>query len=502
MLCRARWIIEMSGVVFVGILACQGKQRPFGSVASDGGTESEVGSLQTNDALPQPGAPLPSTYVEDAGIAVASNCMPGAVGSCGRIYGSKGLCGERVLTCLADGSWPNPDSCGAGLALAEICDVNGSDENCDGRSNEGCPCIPGDTNTCGSVYASVGACANRSIICGPDAEWPELSNCTPVLAEACDSEEIDEDCDGQVNEGCACVFGESSTCLLIHASSGVCAARSLTCAPGGTWPGPEECVAQAAELCRQDAADENCDGRINEAPTCGPFVSLASTWDNACGVSSDGSVWCWGENGQGQLGDGTLTDRPLPTLVPSLSSVVQVVGQAASMCALLGDGTVRCWGQNFDGVLGDGTTVNRLTPVEVLSVADATSITMAGDACALLRNGTVKCWGAAAANGSPVAVELPELSDVESLGIGGMSAHTCAVQAGSGDVYCWGYNFYGQVGDGTTIDRFRQPVKVVGVTGARMVATGSNNTCVVLRDGTARCWGFGYGLGDGVTTNS
>jgi len=88
-------------------------------------------------------------------------------------------------------------------------------------------------------------------------------------------------------------------------------------------------------------------------------------YTHTCALKQDGTVWCWGDNHSGKLGDGTTTDRYTPVLVQNLSGVVQVTGGYAHTCALKGDGTVWCWGQNYYGQLGDGTTTQRLTPVQV-----------------------------------------------------------------------------------------------------------------------------------------
>jgi len=171
------------------------------------------------------------------------------------------------------------------------------------------------------------------------------------------------------------------------------------------------------------------------------------------------SVWAWGWNGAGQLGDGTTSDRPRPVKVPNLSDVVGVSAGGYHTLALKGDGTVWAWGWNGVGQLGDGTTVNRPAPVRVPGLSGVVAIS-AGTfhSLALLGDGTVRAWGwnyfgqlgddTTVDRSSPVAV--PNLRSVMSIAGGGM--HSLA-STDNGHVFAWGYNALGQLGDQTTRDR-------------------------------------------------
>ncbi|MEI8255772.1 MAG: hypothetical protein WCJ30_08880, partial [Deltaproteobacteria bacterium] len=115
---------------------------------------------------------------------------------------------------------------------------------------------------------------------------------------------------------------------------------------------------------------------------------------HTCARMSDGTVRCWGFNGSGQLGDGTVIPRASPAAVPGLSSAASVAAGGGHTCAVLADATVRCWGANRYGQLGDGTTQDRPTPVAVRGLADVAALALGTEhSCARLRDGTVRCWG-------------------------------------------------------------------------------------------------------------
>ena len=116
---------------------------------------------------------------------------------------------------------------------------------------------------------------------------------------------------------------------------------------------------------------------------------------HSCGLFVGGTVSCWGEDHHGQVGDGTLSDHiDSPVRVLPLADVVEISAGTFHSCARLRDGTVRCWGQNDNGQLGDGTTTQRTTPVAVMGLTDVAEIA-AGDlhTCARLNSGGVRCWG-------------------------------------------------------------------------------------------------------------
>lgn len=235
-------------------------------------------------------------------------------------------------------------------------------------------------------------------------------------------------------------------------------------------------------------------------------TDLALGFGHTCRVTSDKKVQCWGFNNNGQLGDGTYSDRLSPVTVTGLSSVAAVaVGQSHS-CALIEDGTVWCWGNNDSGQLGNGTSGGWLNaPVQVTGLTQASAITAAGlHTCALLSTGTVQCWGANQVGQLGDGTTTQRLTPVDVQGLSNVTAiaangsHTCAVVQG-GAMYCWGLGAYGQIGDGTNANRVT-PVQVPGLTNVAAISLGASHTCALLADGGVRCWGYNYAgeVGDGT----
>jgi PKD repeat protein len=222
-----------------------------------------------------------------------------------------------------------------------------------------------------------------------------------------------------------------------------------------------------------------------------------------------GSPWAWGFNSSGQVGDGTTTDRLSPVSVSGLSNVAAFEGGEAFTLALKSDGTVAAWGNNFFGQLGDGTYSNSLTPVSVSGLTGITSIAAgANHALARRNDGTVWAWGyntyGQLGNGtvnSNVPIQTTGLSGMTAVGAG--ANHSVALKS-DGTVWAWGYNYYGQLGNGTSGSGTNSnvPGQVSGLSNVTAISAGYYFNLALKGDGTVWAWGYNYNgqLGDGTTT--
>jgi alpha-tubulin suppressor-like RCC1 family protein len=232
-------------------------------------------------------------------------------------------------------------------------------------------------------------------------------------------------------------------------------------------------------------------------------ISVSAGANNlSLAIKSDGSLWAWGFNNNGQLGDGTTVAKTTPVKIMDAVAFVSAGASGyGSVMAIKTDGSLWAWGRNSSGVLGDGTTENRLLPVkimdEVASVSHSSSHTMA-----IKTDGTLWAWGNNNSGQLGDGTTETRTTPVNVMdGVTSVSARAACTMVIKTDGSLWacGSNYNGQVGDGTTTDR-HTPVKVMD--GAQSVSIGHNHVLAVKTDGSLWAWGdnvFGQ-LGDGKST--
>ena len=244
-------------------------------------------------------------------------------------------------------------------------------------------------------------------------------------------------------------------------------------------------------------------------------TSISLGHQHTCAVLDNGSAYCWGDNGFGQLGDGTGSDTSSPVHVnlPSGTEVISVSSGDYHSCAVMRSGTAYCWGHNFAGQFGVGNNLTYFyTPVEV-DIPNGLTIssidTRYGSTCGIFNDSSLYCWGtnwygAIGNNGvvgqgqySPSLVALPDNNSAKSVSVGQYGG--CALLI-DGSVYCWGLGTQGQLGNGN-MSNSNIPVEVDIPIGryATSIDNGLNHACAILDNLSIYCWGDNeHGqLGDG-----
>ena len=242
------------------------------------------------------------------------------------------------------------------------------------------------------------------------------------------------------------VAGVDDALEITAGSNHACARR-----PGaGVW-----CWGQAMDVGNGSATNDSTPVPIPvQVSNLDDAVEISAGWNHTCARRADGTIACWGLNGDGatgygQLGDGTLDDASTPVGVVGIDDAIAVGAGGWTTCAVRADRSVWCWGYGERGGLGDANSVNGAVPVQVVGIDNATSVTVGGwHSCARLTTGEVRCWGANSWGGS-----------------------------------------VGQLGDGTSIDR-STPVTVQGLTNAAQIDAGWIVSYAAGEDG--RLWGWGW----------
>ena len=244
------------------------------------------------------------------------------------------------------------------------------------------------------------------------------------------------------------------------------------------------------------------------------IVDFALGYEHTCALAKQNkssSVWCWGHNNYGQLGlggtpSGSVEQITVPTLV-NLKNVIDISAGSNFTCALANSGKVFCWGTQLWTNRKVSKTIPawvKHKPTQVKNLKDVAKITTGGNsACALSNSGEVYCWGENILGqlgnskkefyAATTKVDIPKAKSV-ALSIG----HGCALLR-SGKVSCWGVNSGGEVGTDSYFEvnlwNVEKPRVVVGLTSVKSVFVGNGNTCAIIQSGKVKCFGWSGGIG-------
>jgi alpha-tubulin suppressor-like RCC1 family protein len=260
---------------------------------------------------------------------------------------------------------------------------------------------------------------------------------------------------------------------------------------------PKDTAAASVNAPPAAQASDSAHSTASAAPT---SVTLpAVSGEHTCALTgANGDVKCWGRNVIGQLGAGDTSPHLTPASVTKMHDVTSLATGLLHSCAVVAGGEVYCWGSNRYAALGRGTKDELAHPApELIASLRATRVHCGMNfTCAETAERTVACWGTndmgQLGDGTTLDTNLPQpitsIDDVDSVSTG--SRHACAVVIDAFDdreVYCWGYNDHGQLGQKTGL--VSSPRRIPGLTGVREVVTGDSHTCAILEGGDVKCWG-------------
>jgi len=259
---------------------------------------------------------------------------------------------------------------------------------------------------------------------------------------------------------------------------------------------------------------------VNDPPSFVMFPNIAAGINHSIALKADGTVWTWGDNQYGQLGNGTTTDSTTPVQVSSITNVYAVSSGANFNLALKTDGTVWAWGDNQSGQLGNGGTETKYKPTQVLSQGGGDFNNVIDISCgrshslAVKSDGSVWAWGKNTLGNLGDNTTDLRTYPTQVLGVGGVgSLHNIAyVEAGnnhsialsySGTVYTWGNNEFGQLGNGTTGSYQTTPILIQNFSYIKAISAGKDHSVALKTDGNIWTWGFNENgeLGHGHITN-
>jgi alpha-tubulin suppressor-like RCC1 family protein/pimeloyl-ACP methyl ester carboxylesterase len=234
------------------------------------------------------------------------------------------------------------------------------------------------------------------------------------------------------------------------------------------------------------------------------FVDIAAGNEHTCGRTSTNAAYCWGRNDSGQLGDNTVWHSSTPRLVAGGLAFAQLAAGMVHTCGRTTANATYCWGRNLYGVLGNGTTIDQPTPIQIAGGHAFVAISSGwGHMCGRTASGTAYCWGYNVYGQLGDGTTSNRLSPTPVQGghafiqVDAGRLYTSCGRTTGNTAYCWGYNAWGQLGDGTTTDRWTPTIVSGGHSFSEIVAA-SASACGRTVGSVILCWGSGGYLGDGT----
>ena len=231
------------------------------------------------------------------------------------------------------------------------------------------------------------------------------------------------------------------------------------------------------------------------------WLMISAGSDTTCGIRSDNSAWCWGRGDSGRLGNGTESNHSTPVEVAGSAEWLWISAGLRTACGVQADNSAWCWGQGNYGKLGNGGVESQLLPVEVVGDDQWLIVnTGASTTCGVQVDNSAWCWGRnhqgqlgiGSHDGGDHPVPLAVVGDDDWISVDTRSRSTCGIKADN-TAWCWGYNSYGQLGQGPSFSSPRSsvPREIVGEDQWSAIKVGASSTCGVKSDNTAWCWGRG-----------
>ena len=369
--------------------------------------------------------------------------------------------------------------------------------------NDGNACTRTDTCQAGSCTGS------NPVVCTASDQCHDAGTCDTGTGACSNPAKPDgttcDDGNGET-QGDLCTAGVCQGTKPCASIADVGAGATHTCAvraDGSLWCWGAD---WAGQLGNGTTADSRIPVRAGTATW--NWASVAAGQYHSCAIRRDASLWCWGSNDQGQLGNGTTDGASTPVQVAGNDWAMVQAGRSHT-CGVRTNGVLSCWGDNAHGGLGNGTQAGSMLPVEVAGTDWVRVATGDWHTCGIKADQTLWCWGANAdgelGNDStedspwPVQIGAANWSNVL-VGVGAGGTHTCGVKL-DGSLWCWGANAFGQIGIGSTAGSLT-PVQVGSASWAD-IAGGTGHTCGIRGDGKLWCWGDNDSgqVGDGTLVN-